>query len=154
MIMIWFLQEIPPGDYKQPYGATGVSMEEERQGTVEPKNEVGLQEDTEWRAEMREKGGYEENNQKMRVETFEQKFKTPDADGTRDLMQQMNTAWHRISGSPLLPACSDRKVSMSTPLYRMDLIKINVPIAHYNLFSHNFPVKSTEMRLIGMRIVV
>ncbi|XP_063865202.1 polyamine-transporting ATPase 13A3-like isoform X3 [Scylla paramamosain] len=102
------ISEIPPSDYKQPYEATD-NPKQERQETEESKNEVGMQEDTEWRADMREKGGYEENNQKVRVETFEHKFKNPDADNNQSLMQQMSVAWRHISGSPLLPACSERK---------------------------------------------
>lgn len=97
-------------DYRQPYEATYNPIQE-RQETEEPKIEVGMQEDTEWRAEMREKGGYEEHNQKGRVETFEHKFKNPDADSNQGLMQEMGVAWRRISGSPFLPACSQRKVS-------------------------------------------
>ncbi|MPC19642.1 putative cation-transporting ATPase 13A3 [Portunus trituberculatus] len=105
------ISEIPMSDYKQPYEATD-NPKEERQESEEAKNEVGMQEDTEWRAEMREEGGYEENNQKVRIETFEHKFKNPDADNYQSLMQQMSVAWHRISGSPLLPACSERKVTV------------------------------------------
>ena len=126
--MLWILQEIPPGDYKQPYGTPDVPMREEKQETVEPQNEVGMQEETVWREKMREKGGYEENNPKMRVQALEQKHKNPDADGTRDLMQQMNVAWHRISGSPLLPACSDRKVSLAYTTVKK--------ASHHNVCAH------------------
>ena len=106
------MQEVPLSDYKQPYEGADIPKQE-RQETEEHKNKVGIQEDTKWRAEMREKGENEENNQKVRVETFEHKFKNPDADNSQGLMEQMSVAWHRISGSPLLPACSERKVSIS-----------------------------------------
>lgn len=104
-------------------------MQEDRQETVE--NEVGMQEDAECMAEMREKGEREENNQKIGIEACEWKFNNPVGADTQGLMQQMNVAWHRISGSPLLPAGFDRKVSISKPLYKGHLTMINIVLLAY-----------------------
>lgn len=98
-------------------------MSENRQKTVE--NEVGMQEDKECMREMREKGEHEENNQKIGIESCEWKFNKPAGADTHGLMQQMNVAWRRISGSPLLPAAYDR-VSISRLLYEGGLSITNV----------------------------
>lgn len=99
-------------------------MQENRQETVE--NEVGMQEDTQCMAERREKGEHEENNQKIEIEACEWKFNSPAGADTEGLMKQMNVAWHRISGSPLLPAGFDRKVSISKPQPERGLIIISL----------------------------
>lgn len=118
MMVSCLFQEIHPDDYKQPYAAIDVPMQEDRQKAVD--TEVGMQEDTDCMTKMREKREHEANNKKIGVEACEWKFDIPIDDDTHGLMQQMNVAWRRISGSPLLPAGFDRKVSISKPLYKGD----------------------------------
>lgn len=87
-------------------------MQENQQEAVE--TEVGMREETKCMPEMRGMGEHEENNEEIGIlEACEWEFNSPIGADTQGLMQQMDVAWHRISGSPLLPASFDRKVSIS-----------------------------------------
>lgn len=76
-----------------------------------------MQENNECMPKMREKGEQEENYQITGIEKCEWKFNKPLGGESQGLMRQMNVAWRRISGSPLLLAGIDRKVSTSKPQY-------------------------------------